>query len=150
MYIIIIHFRGHIIIDKEYHEIGKIYIYIRNRIVVLPRRILLENIILLGSTTIHMGRIAQVGFSAIFTLTTSSKIIYSYKLIVISLRVRAVFHKIVQVCHVYCNFNIGFKCRITVIFGTLKDGSLLINTLASTFVLATETCSKMASTLCQK
>ena len=47
------------------------------------------------------------------------------------LRVRAVFHKTVRVCHVYCNFKIGFTCRITVIFGTLKDGSLLINTLAS-------------------
>ena len=49
----------------------------------------------------------------------------------ISLRVRAFFHKTVQVCHVYCNFKIGFTCRINVIFGTLKDGSLLINTLAS-------------------
>ena len=47
------------------------------------------------------------------------------------LRVRAFFHKTVWVCHVYCNFKIGFTCRITVIFGTLKDGSLLINTLAS-------------------
>ena len=47
------------------------------------------------------------------------------------LRVRAVFHKTVRVCHVYCIFKIGFTCRITVIFGTLKDGSLLINTLAS-------------------
>ena len=47
------------------------------------------------------------------------------------LRVRAFFHKNVRVCHVYCNFKIGFTCRITVIFGTLKDGSLLINTLAS-------------------
>ena len=47
------------------------------------------------------------------------------------LRVRAVFHKTVRVCHVYCNFNIGFTCRITVIFGTLKEGSLLINTSAS-------------------
>ena len=47
------------------------------------------------------------------------------------LRVRAVFHKTVRVCHVYCNFKIGFTCRITVIFGTLKDESLLINTLAS-------------------
>ena len=47
------------------------------------------------------------------------------------LRVRAFFHKTVRVCHVYCNFKIGFTCRITVIFGTLKDGSLLINTLAS-------------------
>ena len=48
-----------------------------------------------------------------------------------SLRVRAFFHKTVRVCHVYCNFKIGFTCRITIIFGTLKDGSLLINTLAS-------------------
>ena len=47
------------------------------------------------------------------------------------LRVRAFFHKTVQVCHVYCNFKIGFTCRITVIFGTLKDGRLLISTLAS-------------------
>ena len=47
------------------------------------------------------------------------------------LRVRAFFQKTVRVCHVYCNFKIGFTCRITVIFGALKDGSLLINTLAS-------------------
>ena len=47
------------------------------------------------------------------------------------LRVQAFFHKTVRVCQVYCNFKIGFTCRITVIFGTLKDGSLLINTLAS-------------------
>ena len=47
------------------------------------------------------------------------------------LRVQAFFHKTVRVCHVYCNFKIGFTYRITVIFGTLKDGSLLINTLAS-------------------
>ena len=49
----------------------------------------------------------------------------------IQLRLRAFFHKTVQVCHVYCNFKIGFTYWITVIFGTLKDGSLLINTLAS-------------------
>ena len=47
------------------------------------------------------------------------------------LRVRAVFHKTVRVCHVYSNFKIGFTCWITIVFGTLKDGSLLINTLAS-------------------
>ena len=41
------------------------------------------------------------------------------------------FHKTVRVCHVYCNFKIGFTCWITVIFGTMKDGSLLITTLAS-------------------
>ena len=53
------------------------------------------------------------------------------QLLLNELRVRAFFHKTVRVCHVYCNFKIGFTCRITVIFGTLKDGSLLINTLAS-------------------
>ena len=47
------------------------------------------------------------------------------------LRVRAFFHKTVRICHVYCNFKIGFTCWITVIFGTLKDESPLINTLAS-------------------
>ena len=32
----------------------------------------------------------------------------------------------------YCNkFKIGFTCRIAVIFGTLNDGSPLINTVAS-------------------
>ena len=48
-----------------------------------------------------------------------------------NLRVRAFFDKTVRVCHVYSSFKIGFTCRITVIFGTLKDGSLLLNTLAS-------------------
>ena len=48
-----------------------------------------------------------------------------------ALRVQAVFHKTVRVYHVYCNLKIGFMCRITVIFLTLKDGSLLMNTLAS-------------------
>ena len=47
------------------------------------------------------------------------------------LRVRAVFHKNFGVCHVYCNFKLCYTCRITVIVGTLKDGSLLINNLAS-------------------
>ena len=42
-----------------------------------------------------------------------------------------VFHKTVGACHVNCNFELGYMCRITVIFGTLKDGSLLINILAS-------------------
>ena len=41
------------------------------------------------------------------------------------------FHKTVRISHVYFNFEIGFTCRITVIFGTVKDGSLLINALAS-------------------
>ena len=56
---------------------------------------------------------------------------YALNIKQVGLRVWAFFHKTVRVCHVYCNFKIGFTCRITVIFGTLKDGSLLINTLAS-------------------
>ena len=48
----------------------------------------------------------------------------------LTLRVRAVFHKTVPVCHVYCNFKLGLTCRITVIFVILEDKSLLINTLA--------------------
>ena len=56
---------------------------------------------------------------------------YLCRTLIMALRVRAFFYKTVRVCHVYCNFKIGFRCRITVIFGTLKDGSLLINTLAS-------------------
>ena len=35
-----------------------------------------------------------------------------------------------RVCHVWCNFWPGYTCRTTVIFGTLKDGSLEINSLA--------------------
>ena len=47
------------------------------------------------------------------------------------LRVRAVFHKTVEVCHIVTLNLIGYMCGITVIFGALKDGSLLINILAS-------------------
>ena len=70
-----------------------------------------------------------------FVETTSTVTSYTMRWmhveIYLALRVRAFFHKTVRVCHVYCIFKIGFTCRITVIFGTLKDGSLLINTLAS-------------------
>ena len=72
------------------------------------------------------------------------------------LRVRAFFHKTVRVCHVY--FKIGFTCRITVIFGTRKDGSLLINTLASNicftyrnmFQNGVDALSKKLTPFCQK
>ena len=60
-----------------------------------------------------------------------SKYLLLFSMWAMGLRVRAFFHKTVRVCHVYCNFKIGCTCRITVIFGTLKDGSLLINTLVS-------------------
>ena len=35
-----------------------------------------------------------------------------------------------RVCHVCCNFWSGYMCRTTVIFGTLKDSSLKINSSA--------------------
>ena len=66
------------------------------------------------------------------------------------LRVRAVFHKTVRVCHVYSNFKLGFTCRITVSFRTLKDGSLLINTLASNICFSYRNMFQNASMLCQK
>ena len=39
--------------------------------------------------------------------------------------------KTYEIFHVYCIFYSGFMCQITVIFGVTKDGSLLLNTLAS-------------------
>ena len=36
----------------------------------------------------------------------------------------------VTIVDVWCNFLPGYTFRITVIFGTLKDGSLQINSLA--------------------
>ena len=68
------------------------------------------------------------------TLNALNNIAYSKiekRNLVLIKRVRAVFHKTVRVCHFYWNFKLGFTCPITVIFGTLKDGSLLTNTLAS-------------------
>ena len=35
-----------------------------------------------------------------------------------------------RVCHAWYNLKPGYTCRITVIFGTLEDGSLEINSLA--------------------
>ena len=47
-----------------------------------------------------------------------------------TLGVRAFSHQTFQVYHIYhvhCNFMLGYTCRITVICGTLKDGSRLID-----------------------
>ena len=46
------------------------------------------------------------------------------------LRVPTFFHQTFGVYHVYCNFILGYICRITLNFGTLKDGRLLINIFA--------------------
>ena len=37
----------------------------------------------------------------------------------------------VGVCHVYCNFKLGYTCRFIVISGTLQNGSLWTNILIS-------------------
>ena len=50
---------------------------------------------------------------------------------VVYLRLRSLFVKTDWVCHVWCNFYPGYTCRTIVIFGTLKDDSLLINNLES-------------------
>ena len=39
--------------------------------------------------------------------------------------------KTYEIFHVYCVFYSGFMCQTTVIFGITKDGSLVLNTLAS-------------------
>ena len=39
--------------------------------------------------------------------------------------------KTYEIFHVYCICYSGFMCQTTVIFGITKDGSLVLNTLAS-------------------
>ena len=39
--------------------------------------------------------------------------------------------KTYEIFHVYCIFYSGFMCQTTVIFGITKNGSLVLNTLAS-------------------
>ena len=39
--------------------------------------------------------------------------------------------KTYEIFHVHCIFYSGFMCQTTVIFGITKDGSLVLNTLAS-------------------
>ena len=39
--------------------------------------------------------------------------------------------KTYEIFHVYSIFYSGFMCQTTVIFGTTKDGRLVLNTLAS-------------------
>ena len=47
--------------------------------------------------------------------------------------IRSFSHKTFQVYHVYWNFIQGYMFRITLTFGTLKDGSLMINIFASSY-----------------
>ena len=61
------------------------------------------------------------------------------------LRVRAFSHKTFRVYYVQGNLRLGYLRQITVIYGTLKDESLLIDILHQLVVFAAETSSKMAS-----
>ena len=45
----------------------------------------------------------------------------------VHLKPRVWVFKTYWVCHVWCNFEPGYKCRTTASFGTLKDGNLQIN-----------------------
>ena len=56
-----------------------------------------------------------------------------------------VLHQTFQVFHFYCNFILGYICRIAVNFGTLKDESLLINIFASNICFSNRNIFQMAS-----
>ena len=57
--------------------------------------------------------------------------------------------KTYEIFHVYCIFYSGFMCQTTVIFGITKDGSLVLNTLASWNCFTCRNSFKMALTICQ-
>ena len=57
--------------------------------------------------------------------------------------------KTYEIFHVYCIFYPGFMCQTTVCFGITKDGSLVLNTLASWNFSLAETSFKMSLTICQ-
>ena len=59
------------------------------------------------------------------------------------INVMAFFCKTDRVCHVCATFNLLHVLDYTIIFGTLKDGSLQIDSLASSNCSVTETSSKM-------
>ena len=57
--------------------------------------------------------------------------------------------KTYEIFHVYCIFYSGFMCQTSVIFGITKDGSLVLNTLASWNYFTCRNLFKMALTICQ-
>ena len=61
------------------------------------------------------------------------------------LRIRAFFHKVVGVCHVYFNFKLGYRCRITTFLEQRKIEVIQLIFLHQTIVLATGTYFKMVS-----
>ena len=59
-------------------------------------------------------------------------------------------HKNGGIYHVYCNFSLGFMRPIAVIFGIMRDGSLLTHSLASFNCFSLKTYFRMTPTLYQK
>ena len=69
---------------------------------------------------------------------------------VFSLRVRTVSKKTCEIAHVKFKFKLGLKCQTSVIFWTMKDGSLTINTLSIIICFTCKTSFKMTLTIYQK
>ena len=65
-----------------------------------------------------------------FSKTNSAHFFLEIKFIRTTLRERTFFDHTFQVYHAYCYFILGYICWITVNFGKLKDGSLLISIFA--------------------
>ena len=65
------------------------------------------------------------------------------------LRVRTVSKKICQIVHVSFNVKLGLECQTTVIFGIMKDGSFMLNTLSIIVSFTCITSFKMAPTIYQ-
>ena len=98
---------------------------------------------LIQNMSSYKYRLFEVSTSSYF-LFTSGKIIWiNPGTIAIMLSIHCLLHshfhlkgtngrqKTNEIFHVYCIFYSGFMCQTTVIFGITKDGSLVLNTLAS-------------------
>ena len=66
------------------------------------------------------------------------------------LRVQTVSKKTCEIAHISFNFKLGLKCQNTVIFGIMKDGSFMLNTLNIIICFTCRTSFKMALTTFQK
>ena len=67
--------------------------------------------------------ISQTNRPAIFVVSCFiPKYVFRFRLmfLIIMVREQAVFHKPVGVCHVYCNFIIGYMCQINAIFSNTE------------------------------
>ena len=97
-------------------------------------------------------------FCLCFCFFQLNALFHKLKLFMNHLRLRSLFVETAWACHVWFNFLPGYTCRTTVIYGTLKDDSLLIDILASNnclihrilFQNSVNTLSKMVNHLLSK